>query len=63
MTGRSAKGGQDYVPGHGDESFAVRHYDLELTYTPDGNRLDGTATLTVEALEAQGRVRTGRLGR
>ena len=56
MTGRSAKGGQDYVPGHGDESFAVRHYDLELTYTPDGNRLDGTATLTVEALEEIGTV-------
>ena len=56
MTGRSAKGGHDYVPGHGDESFAVRHYDLELTYTPDGNRLDGVATLTCEALEEIGTV-------
>lgn len=44
-------GERAYVPGHGDESFAVRHYDLELTYTPDGNRLVGVATLTCETLE------------
>ncbi|WP_307818028.1 M1 family metallopeptidase [Janibacter endophyticus] len=52
MIGRTTSGdGHDYVPGHGDESFAVQAYDLELVYTPDGNRLEGVATLTCEALE------------
>ncbi len=25
-----------YLPGHGDPSFSVRHYDLDLTYSVDG---------------------------
>ena len=43
---------RDYVPGHGDRRYAVRHYDLELTYKVPTNHLAGTATLTVRALEA-----------
>ena len=39
-----------YVPGHGDPSYAVRHYDLGLTYALEGNRLDGRAVLAIEVL-------------
>ncbi|HWU23882.1 MAG TPA: M1 family metallopeptidase [Nocardioides sp.] len=46
----------DYLPGHGDRSFAVRHYDLDLGYSVEGNRLDATATLTIETLEATRRL-------
>ena len=42
---------REYVPGHGDRRFAVRHYDLELEYKVTTNHLAGTATLTVRALE------------
>ncbi|WP_278258850.1 hypothetical protein [Nocardioides convexus] len=45
-----------YLSGHGDPSYAVRHYDLDLTYTLEGNRLRGTATLTAEVLEETGRL-------
>ena len=40
-----------YVPGHGDRRYAVRHYDLDLTYKVPTNHLAATATLTVRALE------------
>ncbi len=40
-----------YLPGHGDPSYSVRHYDLDLTYVPDGNRLNGTAVLDVVVRE------------
>ena len=40
-----------YVPGHGDSTYAVRHYDLELDYRLEGNRLDGRATITATASE------------
>jgi len=46
----------DYLPGHGDRSFSVRHYDLEIGYSVDGNRLDATATLDIETLEATRRL-------
>ncbi|MFW6866865.1 M1 family metallopeptidase [Nocardioides sp. CPCC 206347] len=36
-----------YLPGHGDPSYSVRHYDLDITYVPEGNRLRGTAVLDV----------------
>ncbi|HSV38438.1 MAG TPA: M1 family metallopeptidase, partial [Nocardioidaceae bacterium] len=39
----------DYVPGHGDESYSVRHYDLSIDYRLDGNRLTGRATITAVA--------------
>lgn len=34
-----------YLPGHGDLSYDVTHYDLDLRYSLEGNRLDGTARL------------------
>ncbi|MEO6511729.1 MAG: M1 family peptidase, partial [Nocardioides sp.] len=40
-----------YVPGHGDNSYSVRHYELELAYRPDGNRLTAQATISAVALE------------
>ncbi|HJQ03869.1 MAG TPA: M1 family metallopeptidase [Nocardioides sp.] len=46
----------DYLPGHGDRSFAVHHYDIGAGYTVDGNRLDATATLTIETLEVTRRL-------
>ena len=39
--------GDDLVPGHGDLSYGVSHYDLDLTYRHVGNHLTGTATLDV----------------
>ena len=39
--------GDDLVPGHGDRSYGVSHYDLDLTYRHVGNHLSGTATLDV----------------
>lgn len=34
-----------YVPGHGDPTYDVTHYDLDLRYSLEGNRIDGTALL------------------
>ena len=45
-----------YLAGHGDLTFAVRHYDLDLAYAVEGNRLSGDATLTVEVLLATRRL-------
>jgi len=42
---------REYVPGHGDRRYAVRHYDLDLDYKVPTNHLIGTATLTLRALE------------
>lgn len=39
-------GTDPYVPGHGDASYDVLHYDLALRYRPESNRLDGDARLT-----------------
>jgi len=39
-------GTDPYVPGHGDATYDVTHYDLALRYRPLANRLDGDATLT-----------------
>lgn len=44
-------GADDYVPGHGDRSFDVRSYDLDLDYRVDGNRLVGEAVLEVVVRE------------
>lgn len=38
-----------YFPKTGNGGYDVTHYDLDLAYTPDGNRLSGTATLTARA--------------
>ncbi len=37
-----------YVPGHGCDDYAVRHYDLTLNYRVRTNRLDGIALLTLD---------------
>lgn len=41
----------EYLPGHGDPSYSVRHYDLDLAYSLQGNRLDGHARLTLTTQE------------
>lgn len=45
-----------YLPGHGDPSYSVRHYDLELAYVPEGNRLRGAAVLEVVVREQSQRL-------
>ncbi len=45
------EGADPYVPGHGDTGFDVVHYDLELTYDVDGNRLAGSARADCVARE------------
>lgn len=40
-----------YVPGHGDFSFDVSHYDLELDYSIESNRLSGRATIVATAID------------
>lgn len=45
-----------YLPGHGDPSYSVRHYDLELAYVPEGNRLRGAAVLDVVVREETSRI-------
>ncbi len=37
------------VPRHGDPSYDVTHYDLDLTWKPSGNHLTGRAVLDVVA--------------
>ncbi len=45
------RGTDPYVPGHGDASYDVLHYDLDLTYAVGGNHLEGRAMLTCRAAE------------
>ncbi|RHW23421.1 M1 family peptidase [Nocardioides immobilis] len=45
------RGTDPYVPGHGDGSYGVTHYDLTLSYRPAGNRIDGLAVLACVAHE------------
>ena len=40
-----------YVPGHGDHSFDVDHYALELAYAVESNALSGRAVITATALD------------
>lgn len=40
-----------YVPGHGDHSFDVDHYELELDYDVESNQLRGRAVITATALD------------
>lgn len=46
----------EYLPGHGDPVYAVEHYDLELSYAVEGNRLSGDARLRVRVVEATDRL-------
>ena len=45
-----------YVPGHGDPSYSVGRYELDLHVGLAGNRLDGEARLHVTVREATGRL-------
>ncbi|RYG78559.1 M1 family peptidase [Yimella sp. RIT 621] len=38
-----------YLPGHGDASYEVTHYDLDLDYAIENNNLAGKATLHIRA--------------
>ncbi|MET0929462.1 MAG: M1 family metallopeptidase [Aeromicrobium sp.] len=44
-----------YVPGHGDHSYDVGHYALELDYSIESNQIRGRAVITATALEELGR--------
>ena len=46
----------DYVPGHGDLSYDVCHYDLSLEYRVETNALLAKATLSAVSLKATDRV-------
>lgn len=43
-------GTDPYVPRHGDASYDVLRYELDLSYKVESNRLDGEATLTCRPL-------------
>lgn len=49
-------GADDYVSGHGDTSYDVTHYTLDLTYSVHGNHLEGRATLKIRAVEEIDRI-------
>ncbi|TPW75395.1 M1 family metallopeptidase [Schumannella soli] len=57
MTG-SLRGGVDpYLPGIGDDGYAVDRYGLELDYRVSVNRLQGTAVIEAMALRELPRIR------
>ncbi|MFJ1810133.1 MULTISPECIES: M1 family metallopeptidase [unclassified Streptomyces] len=43
--------GDPYFPKAGNGGYDVSHYGLTLAYTPEGNRLSGTAAVTARATE------------
>ncbi|WP_329218516.1 M1 family metallopeptidase [Streptomyces sp. NBC_01485] len=43
--------GDPYFPKAGNGGYDVSHYGLTLAYTPDGDRLTGTAVITARATE------------
>lgn len=45
-----------YLPGHGDDRYRVRHYDLDLQYKVTTNRLDERAVLAVEIAKPTNRI-------
>jgi len=51
-SGRDRADADPYLPGHGDETFDVVSYDLELDYRVSTNRLDARAQIVAVALEA-----------
>ena len=51
VAGGRVTGADPYLPGHGDDRYAVEHYDLDLRYKPQGNHLEGHAVLRVRALD------------
>jgi len=53
----SPPGADPYVPGHGDTSYSVEHYDLALTYKPAGNHITGRAVVELVVKERADRLR------
>ncbi len=51
-----------YLPGHGDPSYRVERYDLELDYRVATNRLSGRARLRVVTTEPTARLRLDLVG-
>ncbi len=51
-----------YLPRHGNGGYRVTHYDLDLDYRVEPNRLDGGATITAvaDACALAGHARPGR---
>jgi aminopeptidase N len=43
--------GDPYFPQLGNGGFDARHYDLDVAYNPDSDRLDGRTTLTARATQ------------
>jgi len=43
--------GDPYYPGLGNGGYDVSHYRLDLTWTPEGERLDGVATVEATATQ------------
>lgn len=54
--------GDPYTPNSGDPRYAVRHYALDLSYTPRTNRLVGAAKLSIEVLEKTRALRVDLVG-
>ncbi|MEO7753489.1 MAG: M1 family metallopeptidase [Terracoccus sp.] len=54
--------GDPYVPGRGDATYEVRHYDLDLDYKVSSNRLSGRARLDVVAVDALRQLRVDLVG-
>ena len=50
-------GTDPYIPGHGDAAYGVDHYELDLTYRPASNHLQGEARLTLTTLSETTRLR------
>ncbi len=48
----AADAGDPYFPGLGNGGYDVADYHLALAYDPDGDRLEGTATITATATQA-----------
>ncbi|NQX36895.1 M1 family metallopeptidase [Herbiconiux sp. VKM Ac-2851] len=60
MTGRGvAFSGDPYTPGVGTWSYRVEHYDLDLDYRVETNRLDGVAVITAVAVVDLDRIDLG----
>ena len=51
----SPVGADAYLPGHGDPSYDVNHYDLAVDYKLEGNQLIGKARIDAVAREDLGR--------
>ena len=54
--------GDPYVPGRGDATYEVRHYDLDLSYKVSSNRLSGLARLDVVATSTLTQLRIDLVG-